>query len=121
MPCSEKYPKKHLDFAIKAAQLNEFINKLPKKINTLIGERGIMLSGGQRQRISIARALVKDPKIIILDEPTSNLDPITEKKIFNILKRISKKIMVIAISHSKEFISNTGNIFIFSNKKLIKK
>ena len=117
----KKYPKKHLDFAIKAAQLNEFINKLPKKINTLIGERGIMLSGGQRQRISIARALVKDPKIIILDEPTSNLDPITEKKIFNILKRISKKIMVIAISHSKEFISNTGNIFIFSNKKLIKK
>ena len=63
----------------------------------------------------------KKPKIIILDEPTSNLDPVTEKKIFNILKRISKKIMVIAITHSKEFISNTDNIFIFSNKKLIKK
>ena len=117
----KKYPKKHLDFAIKAAQLKDLINKLPKKINTLIGERGIMLSGGQRQRISIARALVKDPKIIILDEPTSNLDPVTEKKIFDILKRISKKIMVIAITHSKEFINNTGDIFIFSNKKLIKK
>ena len=117
----KNYPKKNLDFAIKAAQLKDLINKLPKKINTFIGERGIMLSGGQRQRISIARALVKNPKIIILDEPTSNLDPATEKKIFNILKSVSKKIMVIAITHSKEFISNTGNIFIFSNKKLIKK
>jgi len=119
--CSNiKYPKKDLDFAIKVAEINEVINKLPKKINSNIGERGIMLSGGERQRISIARALIKKPKIIILDEATANVDPETERKICKILKKISKTITVIAISHQKEFANIADKVFLFSKGKVLK-
>ena len=117
-----KYKKKELDFVMKAAEIDKFINRLPKKINSIIGERGIMLSGGQRQRISIARALIKRPKIMILDEATANLDPKTERKICKILKKISKKTMIIAISHQKELTSIADEVFTFSsNGRVIKK
>ena len=109
-----KYKKNDLDFSLRASGVNEFINKLPQKLNTKIGERGIMLSGGQRQRISIARALLKKPKIMILDEATANLDPLSEKKICYTLKKISKIITIIAISHQKELTNIADKIFSFS-------
>jgi len=116
----KKYEKKDIDFAIKASGIDEFLNKLPKKINSIVGERGIMLSGGQRQRISIARALIRKPTLILLDEATANLDHETERKICKILKNISKKITIIAISHNKEFTNIADNIFLFSRNKIKK-
>ena len=116
-----KYKKKDLHFALKAAEINQFMNKLPNKINSVIGERGIMLSGGQKQRISIARALIRKPRLIILDEATANLDPSTEMKICATLKKISKKIMIITISHNKQLVNITDQVFLFSKGKLLKK
>lgn len=85
--------------ALQKAEAWDFVQQLPEGINTNLGERGGRLSGGQRQRISIARALVRKPKVLILDEATASLDPATEKYIFDTLKKLSKNTMIIAISH----------------------
>ena len=77
--------------AIKNAQLDEFVRKLPKGLDTRIGEHGLKISGGQRQRIGIARALYNDPDVLVLDEATSSLDKTTEKKICETIKELSLK------------------------------
>ena len=84
----------------KIAQIDTFIESLPNKYNEKVGERGVRLSGGQRQRIGIARALYRDAKVIILDEPTNALDLETEKLVMDSITKLSKDITLIMVSHS---------------------
>jgi len=84
------------------AQINTFIQSLPNKYMEEVGERGVRFSGGQRQRMGIARALYRNVKVIILDEPTNALDSKTEKLVMDSISKISKDITVLMISHSNE-------------------
>lgn len=88
-----------LIFALKAACLYDFIEELPQKLDTIIGEQGIKLSGGQKQRLAIARLILHYPQIVILDEATSALDSVVESKIFDNLNEIFKDKTMIVISH----------------------
>ena len=83
-----------------AAQIDAFIETLPNKYEEKVGERGVRLSGGQRQRMGIARALYRDAKVIILDEPTNALDIETEKLVMDSISKLGKDITLIMISHS---------------------
>ena len=85
--------------ACKKAGIHNFLEELPHGYDTVVGERGIKLSGGQRQRIIIAQALLKNPKVLILDEATSSLDKISEDIVNCSLKDISENLTVILISH----------------------
>ena len=87
-------------YSAKIAQIDSFINSLPNKYYEKVGERGVRLSGGQKQRMAIARALYRDAKLIILDEPTNALDSETEKLVMNSISKLSKDITLIMISHS---------------------
>ena len=101
------------------AQLLEFVNSLDQKGSTNIGEKGTRLSGGQIQRLSIARALYKDPKILILDEATSSLDTENEEKIIETINLIKKedKTMII-VSHKSSALKYCNRIFNLASGKL---
>ena len=110
------------DEVIQAAKLSycdEFINQLPEKYETLIGENGIRLSGGEKQRISIARAMMKQSPIILLDEATSSLDAETESKIQDALKVLTKNKTTIVIAHRLSTILNSNNIYVIETGKVI--
>jgi ATP-binding cassette subfamily C protein len=97
--------------ALKLARLEEMVNKLPKGLNTIIGERGTRLSGGQRQRVGIARALYHDPQVLVMDEATSALDNITEKQIINAIDRLKGERTVIMIAHRLTTVENCDKIY----------
>ncbi len=103
----------------KIANLHEFIiNKLPKKYQTKIGERGIRLSGGQRQRIGIARALYRNPRLLVLDEATSALDNLTEQAVMDAVNNLDKDITVIMIAHRLSTVKECDTIFFLEDGKL---
>ncbi|MCF7800273.1 ABC transporter ATP-binding protein/permease [Candidatus Babeliales bacterium] len=104
--------------ACKAAHADEFIQKMPLQYQTIVGENGNILSGGQKQRITIARALLKDPQILIFDEATSSLDHESEEMIRLTLQEIGKDKTIIIISHRLSFIENMDKIFLLQNKQL---
>jgi len=97
----------------------DFINKLPNKFETLIGENGIRLSGGEKQRLSIARAMLKNSSVILLDEATSSLDSETEAKIQEALKVLTKNKTTVVIAHRLSTILNSNNIYVIDAGRVI--
>lgn len=109
---------KILNSALKNSKLDQFIQQLPNKLNTVVGENGIQLSGGQIQRIGIARALYNSSQILILDESTNSLDKKNEESIINFLKELNMKITIILITHKLDNLKHCNKIFKIDNKKL---
>jgi len=105
--------------AAKKADAHDFIMSLPDSYNTYIGEKGIKLSGGERQRISIARAIISNPKILILDEATSSVDVDAEARIQDALKNASEGKTVIAIAHRLSTLKNADRLFVFEEGKIV--
>ena len=107
--------------AAKLSHCNEFIDKLPNKLDTIIGENGTRLSGGEKQRLSIARAMLKKSKIILLDEATSSLDAETENKIQEAIKLLTKDRTTLVIAHRLSTVMNSKTICVVDNGKIAAK
>jgi len=114
MNASEKQLEEACDFAA----ATEFINKLPQKFETLIGENGIRLSGGQKQRISIARAVLKNSPIILLDEATSSLDAESEEKVQNAVMNLTKNKTTLVIAHRLSTIIRADKIIVINQGQI---
>ena len=110
---------KQVENAAKVANLHNFVDsELPKKYQTIVGERGIRLSGGQRQRIGIARALYHKPQVLILDEATSALDNLTEKAVIDAINNYTDKITIILIAHRLSTIKKCNMIYVLENGEI---
>ncbi|MFM7853051.1 MAG: ABC transporter ATP-binding protein, partial [Flammeovirgaceae bacterium] len=107
--------EEELQLAVKAAFVNEFTDRFELGLDTVIGERGVKLSGGQRQRIAIARAVLANPRILILDEATSNLDTESESYIQNSLKTLMQGRTTFVIAHRLSTIRQADQILVIEN------
>ena len=116
---NENASDEQINRACKFAAADEFINKLPQKYSTLVGENGIRLSGGQKQRISIARAILKESPIILLDEATSSLDADSEEVVQNAILNLTKNKTTLVIAHRLSTIHKADKIFVLKAGEII--
>ena len=107
-----------MEIACRVAHADEFIKKLPKGVDTVIGERGVRLSGGQRQRLSIARTILKNPKVLILDEATSALDSHSEMLVQDALWKLIQGRTTIIIAHRLSTVQKANEIIVLDEKKI---
>lgn len=110
--------KEEIHEAARKAYATEFIKSFPERFETIVGERGVKLSGGQRQRIAIARAILKDPKILILDEATSSLDAESEKLVQIALNELMQNRTTIVIAHRLATIRKVDSIYVIKDGKI---
>jgi len=102
-----------------AAYVSEFIDDLPLGLNTQVGDRGVCLSGGQRQRIALARALIRNPEVLILDEATSSLDSISEKLIQEAIEKIAEETTVVVVAHRLSTVVHSDYIYVLEEGRLV--
>ena len=105
--------------AAKAANADEFISRLPNGYDTIVGERGVRMSGGQKQRISIARAFLANPRILLLDEPTSSVEPDSEAAIIAALDRLMTGRTTVVTSHRPSLIGQADVVYVIEDGRVI--
>ncbi|NJO46068.1 MAG: ATP-binding cassette domain-containing protein [Oscillatoriales cyanobacterium RM2_1_1] len=115
---SEQVSAARLKQAIQEANADEFIGQLPQGLETEIGENGVRLSGGQRQRIAIARALIRDPRVLILDEATSSLDTLSESLIQTALERLMQNRTTFVVAHRLSTIRKADRIVVLEKGQI---
>ena len=118
MPGAEK---SHVMAAAEAANALEFIENLPRKFDTIIGERGVMLSGGQRQRLSIARALLRNPPVLILDEATSALDTESERLVQAAINNLIENRTALVVAHRLSTIRHADLILVLEKGRIVER
>jgi ABC-type multidrug transport system fused ATPase/permease subunit len=111
----------HLDRVLAAANLKEFVLGLPQGVRTSLGENGIRVSGGQRQRIGIARALFRNPEILVLDEATSSLDSVTEGSLTEEIQKLRGKLTILLVAHRLSTVKMSDCIYVLSGGELVEK
>ena len=118
---TEQASEKEMIRAAKQACCHDFIMELPAGYDTIIGENGASLSGGEKQRISIARAIMKDAPVIILDEATANVDPENEKELIEAIQALTKEKTVLMIAHRLKTVRNADQIFVIDKGRIIQR
>jgi subfamily B ATP-binding cassette protein MsbA len=108
-----------IEAAARAAHAHEFVSALPLGYDTLVGERGVKLSGGQRQRIAIARAILKDPAVLVLDEATSNLDTESERLIEDALERLLVNRTTLIIAHRLSTVRRADRLLVLDHGRIV--
>jgi len=116
---NDKIDLENIKQCLHDVQLEDFISSKTKGLNNIIGEKGARISGGELQRLALARALYIRPDLIILDEPTSSLDDVTEKKILNILKELSKKLTIIIVTHNFNNLQYCDRVMKLENNQIV--
>jgi ABC-type multidrug transport system fused ATPase/permease subunit len=112
------YPEEDIINAAKLANAHSFIEKMPQNYDTFVGDRGLRLSGGERQRIAIARAIIRSPEILILDEATSSLDTVSEKAVQDAIANVAQKCTTVIVAHRLSTILNADMIYVLKNGKI---
>src|SRR5690606_33876206 len=111
--------KSQLEDVLRMAAAYEFVAKLPDGLDTVIGDRGVRLSGGERQRRALARALLRKPSLLILDEATSNLDSENEKRILGAIEGLRGDMTILMITHRISTIKNADYIYLVEDGKIV--
>lgn len=115
----EKYTDREIIEAAKLADIHNFIEKLPEKYDTIVGDRGMRLSGGEKQRIAIARAMIRKPEVLILDEATSSLDNISENVVQKAINKVSENCTTFVIAHRLSTIQNADIIYTIDQGEIV--